>query len=180
MPLIMNGVTIPENVANVLNYNGTNITSVIFNGTTVWTQSLLMATTAGTSYTAYSCSTYQHYDWYSFGSRTFQGANGSGCTIIVQGRDGPSQWNSDANHCSAGGIRCRGLHNGAQVVYATSIGGCSLYSWGGYGSASVNRTINYNDTFTFQAGGYYEGNGGTTNQGYIQVGSPSNASTVFV
>ena len=40
MPLIMNGVTIPTNVANVLNYNGTNITSVIFNGTNVWTQSL--------------------------------------------------------------------------------------------------------------------------------------------
>ena len=40
MPLIMNGVTIPTNVANALNYNGTNITSVIFNGVTVWTQSL--------------------------------------------------------------------------------------------------------------------------------------------
>jgi len=40
MPIVVNGTTIPENVANVLNVNGTNITSVVCNGVTVWTQSL--------------------------------------------------------------------------------------------------------------------------------------------
>lgn len=40
MPLIMNGTTIPTNVANALSFNGTNITQVVFNGTTVWSQSL--------------------------------------------------------------------------------------------------------------------------------------------
>ena len=180
MPLIMNGVTIPENVANVLNYNGTNITSVVFNGTTVWTQSLLMATTAGTSYTAYSASTYTWYSWRQFGSRTFKGANGSGCTLVVQARDTPIAWNSDANACSGGSILGRALHNGTQVAYVSSIGGCGIYGTGPYNTASVNRTINYNDTFIFQAGGWLNGNYGTSNTGYVQVGSPSNASTVFV
>lgn len=40
MSIVVNGTTIPENVANALNVNGTNITSVVCNGTTVWTQSL--------------------------------------------------------------------------------------------------------------------------------------------
>lgn len=49
MPLIMNGVTIPTNVANVLTYNGTNITKVIFNNTEVWAQSLFNAQWSGNS-----------------------------------------------------------------------------------------------------------------------------------
>lgn len=47
MSIVVNGTTIPENVANVLNVNGTNITSVICNGVTVWTQSLFSATWSG-------------------------------------------------------------------------------------------------------------------------------------
>lgn len=49
MPIVVNGTTIPENVANVLNVNGTNITSVMCNGTTVWTQSLFSALWSGDS-----------------------------------------------------------------------------------------------------------------------------------
>ena len=49
MALIMNGTTIPTNVANVLKYNGTNITTLIFNGTTVWAQSLFNAKWSGNS-----------------------------------------------------------------------------------------------------------------------------------
>lgn len=49
MPLIMNGVTIPTNGANVLIYNGTNITKVIFNNTEVWAQSLFNAKWSGNS-----------------------------------------------------------------------------------------------------------------------------------
>jgi hypothetical protein len=40
MPLVVNGVTIPQNVANALMVNGVNITQVIANGVAVWTQSL--------------------------------------------------------------------------------------------------------------------------------------------
>lgn len=49
MPLIYNGTTVPTNVANTLNYNGSNVTAVIFNGTTVWTQSLFNAKWSGNS-----------------------------------------------------------------------------------------------------------------------------------
>ena len=42
MPIVVNGTTIPENVANVLNVNGTNITSVVCDGNTVWTQNLIV------------------------------------------------------------------------------------------------------------------------------------------
>lgn len=40
MPLVFNGVTIPENVANAFSFNGANITDVYFNGVQVWHQSL--------------------------------------------------------------------------------------------------------------------------------------------
>jgi hypothetical protein len=40
MGIIVNGTTIPENVANSLFVNGTNITQVIVNGAQVWLQSL--------------------------------------------------------------------------------------------------------------------------------------------
>jgi len=39
-PLVFNGVTIPDNSANALSFNGSNVTQVVFNGTTVWQQSL--------------------------------------------------------------------------------------------------------------------------------------------
>lgn len=39
-PLVFNGVTIPDNSANALSFNGTDVTQVVFNGTTVWQQSL--------------------------------------------------------------------------------------------------------------------------------------------
>lgn len=39
-PLVFNGVTIPENSANALSFNGSDVTQVVFNGTTVWQQSL--------------------------------------------------------------------------------------------------------------------------------------------
>jgi hypothetical protein len=40
MPLVVNGVTIPTNVANVLGVNGVNIQNVYCNGVHVWHQSL--------------------------------------------------------------------------------------------------------------------------------------------
>ena len=40
MPLVVNGTTIPTNVANSLMVNGVNITQVIANGVAVWTQQL--------------------------------------------------------------------------------------------------------------------------------------------
>ena len=45
MPLVFNGTTIPTNVANALMYNGTSITQVIYNGTTVWQQQLCIICT---------------------------------------------------------------------------------------------------------------------------------------
>jgi hypothetical protein len=39
-PLVFNGVTIPDNSANALTFNGSDVTQVVFNGTTVWQQSL--------------------------------------------------------------------------------------------------------------------------------------------
>lgn len=49
MALIFNGTTVPTNVANALIYNGTSITNVVFNSTTVWTQSLFQAQWSGSS-----------------------------------------------------------------------------------------------------------------------------------
>jgi len=49
MPLIFNGVTIPEDVANALKFNGTDIETVIFNGVEVWKQSLFFAVWSGSS-----------------------------------------------------------------------------------------------------------------------------------
>lgn len=49
MPITFNGVTIPENVANALSYNGVNITQVIYDGVTVWQQSLFSAQWSGNS-----------------------------------------------------------------------------------------------------------------------------------
>ncbi len=47
MPLVVNGVTIPENVANALMVNGVSITQVIANGVAVW--SLALGPTVGWS-----------------------------------------------------------------------------------------------------------------------------------
>lgn len=44
MPLVFNGVTIPENVANALTVNGADIHDVYFNGVQVWHQSLINIT----------------------------------------------------------------------------------------------------------------------------------------
>lgn len=49
MPIVVNGTTIPENVANALNVNGVNITSVVCDGVPVWTQNLFNATWSGNS-----------------------------------------------------------------------------------------------------------------------------------
>lgn len=49
MALIINGTTIPTNVANALTYNGINITSVIYNGVTYWQQSLAVPQWSGSS-----------------------------------------------------------------------------------------------------------------------------------
>ena len=49
MALIFNGTTVPTNVANALTYNGTSVTMVVFNSTTVWTQSLFQAKWSGNS-----------------------------------------------------------------------------------------------------------------------------------
>jgi hypothetical protein len=43
MPLVVNGTTIPTNVANALMVNGVNITQVIANGVNVWTQQLSLS-----------------------------------------------------------------------------------------------------------------------------------------
>lgn len=56
MPIVVNGTTIPENVANALNVNGTNITSVVCDGVTVWTQSLIVREPASGEY--YDSATY--------------------------------------------------------------------------------------------------------------------------
>ena len=49
MPLVVNGVTIPTDVANALNVNGSNITAVYANGISVWEQQLFAAQWSGDS-----------------------------------------------------------------------------------------------------------------------------------
>ena len=49
MPIIMNGTTIPEDVASVFNFNGTDIKEVFFNGVRVWLQQLFSSTWSGNS-----------------------------------------------------------------------------------------------------------------------------------
>jgi hypothetical protein len=58
MPLVVNGTTIPTNVANALMVNGVSITQVIANGVAVWTQSLFSATWSGNSIFTTGYSTY--------------------------------------------------------------------------------------------------------------------------
>jgi len=53
MPLIFNGVTIPEDVANALTFNGFDITDVFFNGVQVWDQVLYSGIWSGNSYSVY-------------------------------------------------------------------------------------------------------------------------------
>jgi|688.fasta_scaffold06971_9 hypothetical protein len=50
MPLVVNGVTIPENVANALMVNGVSITQVIANGTLVWAKVVATAFDTGVRY----------------------------------------------------------------------------------------------------------------------------------
>ena len=47
MSLVMNGTIIPEDTANALTFNGTDITAVFMNGTQVWKQQLFSATWSG-------------------------------------------------------------------------------------------------------------------------------------
>lgn len=49
MPLVMNGTTIPENVASVFSFNGVNITQVFHNGVQVWAQRLVIGVWSGSS-----------------------------------------------------------------------------------------------------------------------------------
>ena len=49
MSLVMNGVEIPENVANAFSFNGVNITDIFFNGVQVWNQSLFAGVFSGDS-----------------------------------------------------------------------------------------------------------------------------------
>ena len=48
MPLVVNGTTIPTNVANALMVNGVSITKVVANGVAVWNQSLFNGVWSGT------------------------------------------------------------------------------------------------------------------------------------
>jgi hypothetical protein len=52
MAFYFNGTLIPENVASVFKYNGVDATSVVFNGTIVWQQSLFSAIWSGSSITS--------------------------------------------------------------------------------------------------------------------------------
>lgn len=58
MALVFNGVTIPTNVANALSFNGTNITKVIADGVTVWTQNLFKGQWSGSSIARVNNNTY--------------------------------------------------------------------------------------------------------------------------
>lgn len=49
MPLVFNGVIIPENVANALTVNGVDIHDVYFNGVQVWHQSLFSGVWSGST-----------------------------------------------------------------------------------------------------------------------------------
>ena len=60
MPLIFNGVTIPENVANAFTFNGVDITQVFFNNASIWLQNLIPITTTGMFYTGSVYPTYSN------------------------------------------------------------------------------------------------------------------------
>jgi hypothetical protein len=49
MPLVMNGVIIPENVANAFMFNGVSVTDAFMNGVQVFNQSLFSATWSGST-----------------------------------------------------------------------------------------------------------------------------------
>lgn len=81
MPLVMNGVIIPENVANAFYFNGVNITDVFMNGVQVWNQSLFSALWSGSSYGTYNGT----YGLQTSGSqfRSYDSYNGVGVWLTV-------------------------------------------------------------------------------------------------
>ena len=88
MAFYFNGSLIPENVAGAFKYNGADVTQVVFNGTTVWEQSLFSATWSGNSIILDA--TYGNYGLETSGSliRATGGAAGGAGAWITANIDG--------------------------------------------------------------------------------------------
>lgn len=81
MALVFNGVTIPDNSANALTFNGSDVTQVVFNGTTVWQQSLFLDTQTVTVGVNVS----QYVDWYGYSNSINLGSISDGTSNIYGG-----------------------------------------------------------------------------------------------
>ena len=113
----MNGTIIPEDTANALTFNGTNITDVFMNGTQVWKQQLFSATWSGSSTGTYgigivTSGNQYHWDQY---------LDGAGATQHVNS-DGTFSGNSYAKHLSGisvSGNLWRAAYNGQYGSWIT-------------------------------------------------------------
>lgn len=155
MSIVVNGATIPTNVANTLMVAGVSVTKVLVGATVVWEQQLLPVFTAGTAFNPYGAYTASsaYAAWQTIATRRFTGGNGSVFSIRAMAY---STYYGEWVTYGAGRV----LKNGVEVI---SIGNASGTEWA-Y-SGFVNVTLNTNDVLTFQSySGYgytgYEGGGG--------------------
>jgi hypothetical protein len=177
MPLIVNGTTIPENVANALMVNGVSVTQVIVNGVAVWTQNLVPVFTPGTSYMAleaYNTNCDSPNTWTIVTTKTFTGGAGSVFSMrasayseyfTVYDEDGNGITTTSAG---VGSI----LVNGNEVVQLqTSDGNGWEYS------TFVNITLNPGDVVSIRRICY---TGGESCGGGGQIFAAQDASAYFV
>ena len=168
MPLVVNGVTIPTNVANALMVNGVSVTQVIANGVQVWLQNLVPVFSAGTSYVvlqAYT-STCNVNVWSNLITRTFTGGAGSVLSMRAMA------YSAMAGEWTGYGLG-RILKNGNQVVYLAAN---NAEGWN-Y-SSFVDVALNPYDVVSIQCNSLnydtdYEGGGG-------QIFAAQNATAYFV
>jgi hypothetical protein len=170
MPLIVNGTTIPENVANALIVNGVSVTQVIANGVAVWTQNLVPVFTPGTSYIVLEAEgSGDTNSWTTLTTKTFTGGAGSVFSMRAVAYTGTGsdtdEWGNATYYTTygAGDI----LVNGNEVVQLqTSDGNGEEYS------SFVNVTLNPGDVVSIRCSGD-NGSGG-------QIFAAQNASAYFV
>ena len=159
MALIANGVTVPTNVANILNINGVNITEVVANGVQVWLQNLY---SGGPSPQVFSVST-------TLVAGTHFPADTT-INVCMIGGGGSGGSGNNCNHGGGGyaGAIATGTFTkvaGQSIVATIGAGGPTAYGWtnGNAGGSSSLGTIL---TASGGAGGVansasYGGNGGS-------------------
>lgn len=163
MPLVFNGVTIPENVANAFSFNGVDITDVYFNGVQVWHQSLGPTVGwSGDSFYTYS---------------VVQGISVSGFSFRFRIGDGYGAWLT----VTSSGLPA-GLSVASSGMQTRGIESYSSNLWRHYYTYSQSSTyISYNpSTKVFTGTSLYTLMGFTTSGGLIRAQSDSTVAGAWI